>query len=183
MTEKEWVELLAARIEASCISHSEKLSIHVGMKLPYGYEISEYAEEPISKAIKYQTDLLIIESFPNERWKPRLVMECKVTISTHDAITYSHKAFTHKSVHPYLRYGILLGNHKFLPGRLYRHGMFFDFMMSFGLFEPSETEMVRFTHLIHDEIEASRNLEKIIYESKKKQKDKYTLLHRQLSLR
>ncbi|GAI54911.1 unnamed protein product, partial [marine sediment metagenome] len=51
------------------------------------------------------------------------------SVTTHGAITYSQKASTHKNVHPYLRYGILLGNRKHypLPGRLFRHGAYFDF--------------------------------------------------------
>ncbi len=185
MNEKEWVELMADRIGGSCISHSDALSVRVGMKLPYGYEIFEYSDAPIDKAIEYETDLVILESLPNDRWKPRLIIECKInSINTHDSITYSQKASSHKSVHPYLRYGVILGNrHDYpLPGRLYRHGMFFDFMMSFESFHPTETEMVRFTRVIHEEIEASRKLEKIIYESRKKDRDKYTLLHRKLEL-
>ena len=64
-----------------------------------------------------------------------------------------------------------------LPASLYRHGMFFDILMSFESFQPTEMEMVLFTHIIPEEIEASRKLEKIIYQSRKKDRDKYILLH------
>ncbi|GAB4286004.1 MAG: hypothetical protein Kow0081_4020 [Candidatus Dojkabacteria bacterium] len=65
-------------------------------------------------------------------------IEAKInSVTTHDAITYSQKAQTHKNVHSYLRYGILIGNRKdyALPGRLFRHGQHFDFMLSWKSFE------------------------------------------------
>jgi hypothetical protein len=186
VTEKEWVQLIAVRISASCLSHSSALNVRVDTRLPYGYEIIEYHETPVGKSVAFATDLLITESTENgSRWKPRVVLESKInSINTHDSITYSQKAALHKSVHPYLRYGVVLGNRREypLPGRLYRHGAFFDFMISFVSFEPTEAEMVRFTNLIHEEIEASRKLEKIIYESRKKDRKRYTLLHRKLHL-
>ncbi len=46
-----------------------------------------------------------------DRWKPRVVVEAKLgKVTTNDAITYSQKASTHRAVHPYLRYGIMLGD-------------------------------------------------------------------------
>ncbi len=192
MTEKQWVELMRDRISASCVGQSPALSVHVGMKLPYGYEIIGYDGEPADKPLKprnkhrdFETDLVIVQSAANQTWKPRIVIEAKInSINTHDAITYSHKAALHKSVHPYLRYGVILGNRKMLPlpGRLYRHGSFFDFMMSFVSFQPTDVEMAQLTRLIKHEIEASRKLESIIYDSRKRDRARYTVLHRQLHL-
>jgi hypothetical protein len=193
MNESDWVDIMKERISGTCIGRSDAISVHIGMKLPYGYEIRDYPGlpdakdiKPRGKSIKYETDLLILESSDaDDSWKPRLIVECKVnSITTHDAITYSQKAATHKFVHPYLRYGVILGNRRNLPlpGRLYRHGMFFDFMMSFESFQPTEGEMTRLKKVIKEEIKASKNLEHIIYDSRKKDKAKYTLLHRKLEL-
>jgi hypothetical protein len=79
----------------------------------------------------------------------------------------------------------MLGNRKHfpLPGRLYRHGVQFDFMISFRGTEPTESETAMFVKLLQDEVTASRTLEKILYESRRKGRDHYTLLHRQLTLR
>jgi len=43
---------------------------------------------------------------------------------------------------PYLRYGIFLGkrDHYPLPGRLFRHGAHFDFMLSWRGYEPDPSE-------------------------------------------
>ena len=79
-----------------------------------------------------ETDLLVFEK--TDIIKPRIIIESKInSVTTHDAITYIYKAQTHKNVTPYIRYGIMLGNRKHypLPGRLFRHGTNFDFMISF----------------------------------------------------
>jgi hypothetical protein len=114
-----------------------------------------------------------------------VVVEAKVdSVTTHDAITYSQKAANHRAVFPYLRYGIMLGNreHYPLPGRLYRHGTQFDFMVSFRKYEPSDAELEGFQKVLTTEVEASQALEKMIYESRKKARPHHTLFHRRLDL-
>lgn len=103
-------------------------------------------------------------------------------INTHDAITYSQKAANHKSVFPYLRYGIMLGNrqHHPLPGRLYRHGTQFDFMISFREYEPMAKEITTFEKVLLEEVQASRTLENMIYQSRKRDREHHTVLHRKL---
>lgn len=106
-------------------------------------------------------------------------------ITTHDAITYSQKAATHKQIHPYLRYGIMVGNRKKypLPGRLFRHGAHFDFMLSWIGNEPTENELTILVAVIEDEIEASQRLEEIIYQSRSKNREHYTFYHKPLKLK
>ena len=185
MNEVEWVELIAKRIGRPLRSGS--VLAKTGLRLPYGYEIAAYdGEEPESTVIRYQTDLVLLEEFEESRWTPRVVVEAKLgSINTHDAITYSQKAEAHRAVHPYLRYGVMLGNRRNhpLPGRLYRHGTQFDFMISFQSFEPTRTEIRRFLEVLRSEIEASRSLERILYDSRRKDRDRYTVLHRKLELR
>ena len=118
--------------------------------------------------------------------EPRIIIEGKLgSVTTHDAITYSQKALTHKNVHPYLRYGIILGNRKHypLPGRLFRHGAYFDFMLSWKAFEPTYIEMDWLISIIVEEVEASRNLDEILFNSRNPNRVNYTLLHRPLKLR
>ncbi len=107
MTEKEWValivEFLRPRLTLGC-------KAKVGHRLPYSLEIVRYSDEaPVTQPIAYQTDILITEG-DGSGWIPRIVIEAKIgNVTTHDAITYSQKAANHKAVHPYLRYGIILG--------------------------------------------------------------------------
>ena len=193
MTEKEWTESMAKCLRDTLSETPyHACSIEVGRKIPYGFEIRSYAngDNPKPNVYRYQTnqyetDLIILERESEGLWKPRVIVEAKKrSVTTHDAITYSQKALSHKTVHPYLRYGIMLGDrqHYPLPGRLYRHGAHFDFMISFVGSHPRKEEIDRFGEIICAEIDASRKLEKIIYESRQRDRDHYTILHKKLCL-
>ncbi len=188
MDERQWMtsvlELLTRRVREV----DSTIEVSQGAKLPYANEILSYSGSKADnyKTIAYETDLLVFENLGQGHWKPRVVIEGKLgRITTHDAITYSEKAFTHKNVHPYLRYGILLGNrrHYPLPGRLFRHGAYFDFMFSCVTNSPSTTELNDLMDLICDEIVASRNLEEILFNSRNPNRKRYTILHRPLRLK
>ena len=186
MRETEWVELVANTLKPQLTVSGQSLDVQTQVKIAYGYEIRAYRseQEPDTEAIEFATDFIVVEG-ADGGWKPRVVVEAKVdNVSTHDAITYSQKAANHRSVFPYLRYGIMLGNRKHypLPGRLYRHGTQFDFMISFREYEPRAKEMEAFRDVLMAEVEASRALEKMIYESRKRDRDHHTLFHRRLVL-
>ena len=189
MKEVEWVkDIVAPSLGERLQPIDPSLSIRVGYRFPYAYEICAYENEKPCNIwpMKYETDLLIIEN-NNDHWTPRVIMETKAngSITTHDAITYSHKAATHRQVHPYLRYGILLGGreHYPLPGRLFRHGTQFDFMISWEEHEPKEQELEDTLDVLVKEVEASRILERIIYDSRKRERTHYTVLHKELKVR
>ena len=160
MTEHEWVKLMCTLVGAEIRSSQPSCYLEVNRKIPYGYEIRSYDDAgPQPSVNQYETDLVVIERADDGAWKPRVIIEAKLrSITTHDAITYSQKALSHKTVHPYLRYGIMLGHRKHypLPGRLYRHGAYFDFMISFVEENPTDQELSSFVSVIEEEIEASR---------------------------
>ncbi len=188
MNEKKWVSLVLDRLKSHIQAQDKSLIIEQGIKLPYSYEIVNYrfSEPPKHRVMKYETDLLISDRITDDIWKPRVVIEAKIkSVSTHDAITYSQKAATHKTVHPYLRYGIMLGarKHYSLPGRLYRHGANFDFMISFQSYEPTSEEWSAFISLIKKEIQYSRKLEEIIFQSRLPNRKHYTVLQKALILK
>jgi hypothetical protein len=185
--ETEWVELVGDAVREDFAHSNQSLRIETQLKIPYGYEIRAYRGEqvPETEAISFATDFVVVEGYPDGDWKPRVVVEAKVgSVTTHDAITYSHKAANHRSVFPYLRYGIMLGNrqHYPLPGRLYRHGTQFDFMISFRKYEPSPKELEAFRDVLLEEVRASQKLENMIYESRRRDRDHHTLFHRRLTL-
>ena len=188
MTEKEWTAIMSDHLrEALDDTPYWECQIEVGRRIPYGFEILSYDDDndPEPKVTMYETDLVIMDCNEDQSWKPRVIVEAKMKrVHTHDAITYSQKAVSHKTVHPYLRYGIMLGDRQQrpLPGRLYRHGAHFDFMISFVSDRPSDAEIDRFVKIIGFEIDASRMLEKIIYESRQGDRDRYTMLHKRLFL-
>ena len=180
MKETEWAKMVAEKLD------SELSSFHVeaGKKLIYANEIVEYGEDETSyNEMAYETDILIYEKTNDKKWKPRVVIETKInSVTTHDSITYSQKSATHKYVHPYLRYGIFLGNrgNSPLPGRLFRHGAHFDFMLSWIGYDPEEYEWKALTDIIYKEINASKQLEEMIFNSRSKEREKYFVLHKPL---
>ena len=193
MTEEErWVREIFIedeKIQKALQAYNPNLAVEVGQRLLYAYQARSYKKQrPESQERKYyQTDVLVSEKVPDtdQEWTPRVIIEAKIDrIGTHGAITYSQKAADQKSVHPYLRYGILLGNFERLPGRLLQHGFNFDFMVPWkNAFEPSEEECKDLIKLICEEVRSSQQLEKLFFDSKKRDRERYTFLHRPLILR
>jgi len=103
MTEKEWMEDVKKRLEQEKSFSKMKIFFSTGKRVPYSFEVLSYVnDKPEGKnIIRYETDLLVYQRIDNEKWKPRIIIEDKInSVTTHDAITYSQKASTHKNVHP-----------------------------------------------------------------------------------
>lgn len=184
MRENEWTNSIKEMLQAASLG--DNIYFDTLNKLPYAQEVLSYDlefEKDKEHTMAFETDLLIYEK--EVSIKPRIIIESKINnISTHDAITYSYKAQTHKNVTPYIRYGIMLGNrqHYPLPGRLFRHGTNFDFMISFKDFILSNDEKSAFIDLIKKEISYSQKIEEMIYESRFKSRKHYYILQKELRL-
>ena len=184
MTERDWVrKVLKPRLTGALPNY---LTLQDEQRLPYAFEIPGYSlsgpentgRSPRTAVKSYAIDLLIGEPTGSTSWNPRVAVEVKLRINTHAVITYSQKAADHKAVSPYLRYGMLAVGFATLPGRLLRHGSHFDFMVRCGTRLP-DSELQALADLVQEEVEASRRLESVLYESPKR---KVTLLHRSLRL-
>lgn len=188
MSEKEWVKSIIGNIEKILRQTDDCIRVVDGQRLSYANEVLTYGKDDKPdehNSIRYETDILVYEQLDKTTWKPRVVIETKLSsVTTHDAITYSQKAQTHKNVHPYLRYGILIGNreHYPLPGRLFRHGQHFDFMLSWQSLNPKKNEIKRLIEIVNNEIHASKTLDEILFNSRSKNREKFTSLHRPLKL-
>src|SRR5690606_30085073 len=74
--------------------------------------------KPVRGNSAFETDLCVFEKrviSGNEGEIieiPRVVLEFKTSITTHDVLTYSAKAKQHKQIYPYLRYGIIASKQK-----------------------------------------------------------------------
>jgi hypothetical protein len=185
MNETKWCKNLESRIQKDLIkisTKSQEVRLESASRLTYALEISDYDEndQPTTIPTEYQTDLLIYDLYEKSKWIPRVVIDCKIKrVTTHDALVYSSKAATHKNVHPYLRYGILIGYlGTEVPIRLIRHGAHFDFMMVWDDFEPTGNEWSKFLKILKKEIETSRKLQDI-FSRKRKGKKTYSIIHRQ----
>lgn len=184
MNENEWTASIKELLQECNIG--QNIFIETLRKVPYAKEILSYDlnfEANDNRSMVFETDLLIYEK--TDVIKPRVIIESKIEkVTTHDAITYSNKAQSHKYVTPYIRYGIMLGNRGDypLPGRLFRHGANFDFMISFKKYELSQEEKNAFIELIKKEIDYSKKVEEMIYESRKIDRKRYFILEKELRL-
>lgn len=115
----------------------------------------------------FQTDLCVFEELPDETLIPRVVMEFKTSITTHDVLTYSAKATKHKQVYPYLRYGIVASSETSVPGRLFTHNQSLDFCAGVKGLQGKTLETF-LANLLSLELESSKRLEKIAFGSFKK---------------
>ncbi|HEY5504490.1 MAG TPA: hypothetical protein VIK28_04970 [Sedimentisphaerales bacterium] len=190
LNERAWAKSLAARLGGDLSGYGKNestIAVTDGKKLPYKCEIYEYSgdDKQVPDVSKYETDLLVSDKWSDGRWVPRVVVECKLAITTHDTLTYSAKAATHKHVHPYLRYGILVGDLKnqALPGRLVKHGAYFDFMLSWKEQDPSSEEWQHLCDLLRQEVDASRELQEMFTTNRSSQRKRYQSLHRKLVLK
>jgi hypothetical protein len=186
--ERAWVDSLVPDLRDALRACNPAFEVSAGQRIRYSNEIRRYTgdDATVVNGVSYETDLSIIERLADGGWIPRVIVEMKLkSVTTHDAITYSQKAAAHKTVHPYLRYGIMIGNRgtKALPGRLFRHGAEFDFMMIFRAHTPTPDEASTFTELLLKEVEASRALEQIVFDTRSRTRTMFTVMRKPLELR
>ena len=120
-------------------------------------------KRPMRGTSAFQTDLCVFESKSVDVEIPRVVLEFKEGITTHDVLTYSAKARKHKQVYPYLRYGLIVYKEPSVPRRFFTHNESLDF---FGALRDVETSALGefFRKLILAEVDASKRLEAIAFE-------------------
>lgn len=119
-------------------------------------------KDPTRGQSAFQTDLCIFERVAANVQLPRVVVEFKAGLSTHDVLTYSTKARKHKQVYPYLRYGLVTSRSDFVPGRFFTHNEALDFCVAAGSMTKAMLRRV-LQDLLKKEIATSRMLEKITY--------------------
>jgi hypothetical protein len=117
----------------------------------------------------FQTDLCVFEdkqtALGDEKTTvsiPRVVMEFKGSITTHDVLTYSAKARKHKQVYPYLRYGIIVSEEAFVPGRVFTHNEALDFCAAIADYKGARLSEI-LAEILKAEVECSRRLEAIAF--------------------
>ena len=187
MKENDWTKSLCDIIKARGLGGN--IYIDVLKKIPYAFEVSAFNEdwnidEESLCETSFETDLVVYEK-RDKKIIPRVIIESKVgTVTTHDAITYSHKAMYHKNVIPFVRYGIMLGaREKYpLPGRLFRHGTNFDFLFSFVDYQPTDKELDIFIEMLKKEILYSHKIEEILFNSRSRSRKRYYMLQKEFHL-
>ena len=185
MKENDWTKSICEWLQTEDLG--ENIFVDVFKKIPYAFEIKSFSEDWEVKEpdeTLFETDMIVYEKI-DDKIIPGVIIESKVeTVTTHDAITYSHKASYHKNVIPFVRYGIMCGNREGypLPGRLFRHGTNFDFLFSFIGYEPSKQEKEVFVEMLRKEVQYSRQFEEILSSSRNRDRKKYFMLQKEFHL-
>ena len=161
--ESEFVEIAKAAAEEVlspplCIKRGEALLYQVTVNNELSLTVTP--TKPVRGNSAFQTDLCVFEEKKPDVLIPRVVMEFKSRITTHDVLTYSAKARKHKQVYPYLRYGIVISDESVIPGRLFTHNEALDFCATIADFKGNRLSGF-FADLLKAEVESSRRLEQI----------------------
>ena len=146
---------------------SQSLSVKKGANLFYQLTLDRNLKLPLDleKPPKrgdsaFQTDICVFENIGGIEL-PRVVIEFKTNISTHDVLTYSTKAGKHKKIYPWLRYGLLASEIGNIPGRFFVHNDSLDFFIAAKKYKNSPMLHSFARELIQQEIKISQMLEKI----------------------
>ncbi|HEY0970154.1 MAG TPA: hypothetical protein VGE02_04145, partial [Gemmatimonadales bacterium] len=110
---------------------------------------------PVRGRSAFQTDLCVFEKVGDELHIPRVVMEFKQRLTTHDVLTYSAKARKHKGVYPYVRYGLVLSAEPRVPSRFFRHNEALDYCVAVADFKTRRLRDV-LVGILEEEVAASR---------------------------
>lgn len=188
-TERQWVHQFIEKFDKELKRAKQNgfvMSASDGTKLAYTCEIHKYDSggTPVITSNRYETDILISDILADGSWIPRVVIECKLRkVTTHDALTYSAKASSHRAVHPYLRYGFLAGGREnyALPARLVRHGQHFDFMTSWKAMKATAAEWRAFSSLVRREAQASRKLQLLLTDNRSSTRVKFSSIQKQMN--
>jgi len=114
----------------------------------------------------FQTDICLFEEVEGIKL-PRIAIEFKTNISTHDVLTYSTKAGKHKSIYPFLRYGMLSSEIDSIPSRFFLHNEHLDFFIAGKNYKDERTLKILISELIKKELTISRTLDNIYFDKKK----------------
>lgn len=166
-------EDLFVRTALRAISDSLAKPLEVEQGAPLLYEvrvdnnlkITVDPRSPTRGQSAFETDLCIFEHKSDDVRIPRVVLEFKASVTTHDIITYSSKARRHKFIYPYLRYGLVASKVKSVPRKYFAHNEGLDFMLAVGAL-PTEDGKVALLELVGTEVEASRTLESLVFGEK-----------------
>ena len=118
--------------------------------------------KPVRGDLAFQTDLCVFEAKSDQVVIPRVVMEFKTRVTTHDVLVYSTKARRHKQVYPYLRYGFVASDNERVPTKFFVHNEALDFYAAVKD-TPAEGLVDFFAKLLTAEVATSRRLESIAY--------------------
>ena len=118
-----------------------KANLYYQITLDNNLELKVDPKKPKRGQSAFQTDLCIFLK-RRDLLLPKVVMEFKESLSTHDVITYSNKAKRHKQVYPYLRYGLISYNISKISKKFFLHNESLDFYLTLGKYKKNPEKIL-----------------------------------------
>jgi hypothetical protein len=167
MNEDQFVEKVASLLKE--VLPGEYVPVHKAnliyqITLDNNLNVTVDPKKPMRGQSAFQTDLCIFKK-KGGVLLPKVVVEFKSSISTHDVITYSDKAKRHKQIYPYLRYGLISYDIHQIPKRFFIHNEGLDFCLALADYMNNLEAVLR--SLIGEEVRISDILEETIFGDKK----------------
>jgi hypothetical protein len=105
----------------------------------------------------FQTDIAVGEE-KSGGFLPLVVIEVKYKgFTTHDVLAYSEKALKHKTIYPYVRYGLVNGGEDYIPLKFFVHNVGLDFAVAVKDID-NKKERQSLVNIVKEQIEVARNL-------------------------
>ena len=173
MQESSFVENFKSTANAIALDLDAKIIIKRHVNLFYSLSLGRNlklavkdTQKPMRGSAAFQIDICVFEETNGIEF-PRIAIEFKESVTTHDVLTYSAKAGKHKQIYPWLRYGLLAGAESSIPGRFFTHNEHLDFFIAAQEYRNQQkvNELVR--GLLKREWEISKTLEEIHFDGKK----------------
>ncbi len=162
--------LVATAYRIIARSLPRKLDVKRGAALLYQVKVDNRLNLTVDPKIPtrgqsaFQTDLCVFERVAANVRIPRVVLEFKPRLSTHDILTYTTKARKHKQVYPYLRYGLVASKEPRVTGKFFTHNEALDFFLAAGALSPGRFRTL-LRSILKKEVAASRRLEGMAFDS------------------
>jgi len=142
MKESDFVKVFAESAQAI---YGDKLVVKTHQSLLYELLLDtslefwpKNAKNPKRGYSAFETDLCIYEKMNGIEF-PRIAIEFKTEVTTHDVITYSAKAGKHKTIYPGLRYGLIASEINSVPDRFFIHNENIDFFIAAKNYKETKT--------------------------------------------
>ena len=184
-----WVRALSIGLVDSlavAFPTGEPLEVEAYHRLAVGHEVVDYGATMMRhKSITQTVDLLIAERLSDDRWTPRVAMECLTgDPSTRTAKALDARVAGFKAFNPSMRFGALVGEHggPGLPASLVKHCPNLDFVTAWTDRLPTEAQWSRLSAIFATEVAASRALHNLIFRAEHHSAGPLRFMHRGLTI-
>ncbi len=189
LVDSRWVRSLVQGMNdaiASAFPMGEPLEAEAYKRIASGYEIIDYGVKLVRHhSVLQKVDLLVSERIHDDRWTPRIAIECLTgDPQSRTALALHGRASQLKAVNPSMRFGAFVGGFAGpgLPLRLAKSCPALDFIAVWNETMPTREQWARIAAIIAAEVEASRTLEGLIFKQTKRVSGPLQFLHRGLTI-